>query len=221
MKKRTSWNKKYALWDEHPEYLEYLLKWYEHFGAKIVANDLGIEFEIVRAKSNTLKLRMLSAEERLCYKCRKNKCYVPNHGRNNSICHECLCEKRKNNRRREFKQNPLDSRLTELSRTIKLRSKKKGFETDVDKDYLYDLWHSQNGMCAYSGLEMTASAIVGDSRNPTAISVDRIDSSRGYTRDNIVLTCWKVNAAKSDLSLNEFVEMCKAITEKYNKTKNI
>lgn len=36
--------------------------------------------------------------------------------------------------------------------------------------------------------------------------LDRVDSSRGYTEDNVVTCCAKCNVAKSDLELSEFLE---------------
>ena len=35
-------------------------------------------------------------------------------------------------------------------------------------------------------------------KNPCVLSVDRIDSSKGYTQDNIVLCTWIVNKMKNN-----------------------
>jgi hypothetical protein len=42
-------------------------------------------------------------------------------------------------------------------------------------------------------------------------SLDRIDPKRGYTRDNVHLVCTYINHAKSDLSHEHFVELCRDI----------
>lgn len=50
-----------------------------------------------------------------------------------------------------------------------------------------------------------------DGRIPTNVSVDRIDSKKGYTRDNVQLVCMAINQMKSDLDNNTFYNLCKAV----------
>ena len=40
-----------------------------------------------------------------------------------------------------------------------------------------------------------------------SLSIDRIDSSKGYTPDNVVFVSWRVNRLKSDATLNEMRQM--------------
>jgi hypothetical protein len=47
--------------------------------------------------------------------------------------------------------------------------------------------------------------------NPKRASMDRIDSSKGYTRDNVHLVCYCVNIAKREFTDADFVGMCRAI----------
>ena len=48
---------------------------------------------------------------------------------------------------------------------------------------------------------------------PYNISIDRIDSSKGYIKGNIQLVCGIVNVMKSDSSEDEFLQLCKKIVE--------
>lgn len=48
-------------------------------------------------------------------------------------------------------------------------------------------------------------------RTNTNVSIDRIDSSKGYTKDNIWLICSAVNFMKSNLNLEEFKQYCQAV----------
>lgn len=50
-----------------------------------------------------------------------------------------------------------------------------------------------------------------DGRTNTNVSIDRIDSSKGYTKDNIWLICSAVNFMKSNLNLEEFKQYCQAV----------
>jgi len=45
-------------------------------------------------------------------------------------------------------------------------------------------------------------------KNPTNVSVDRIDSAQGYIRGNVQLVCASYNFAKSDMSPGAFLRMC-------------
>lgn len=48
-------------------------------------------------------------------------------------------------------------------------------------------------------------------RTNTNVSIDRIDSSKGYTKDNIWLICSAVNFMKSNLNLEEFKQYYQAV----------
>lgn len=45
----------------------------------------------------------------------------------------------------------------------------------------------------------------------TSMTVDKIDSSKGYIKDNIVLCCSIVNKIKQNLSIDELIEWCDLI----------
>lgn len=48
-------------------------------------------------------------------------------------------------------------------------------------------------------------------RDKSNLSVDRIDSSKPYTKENIQLVCMAVNQMKSDLDDITFYKFCEAI----------
>ena len=62
---------------------------------------------------------------------------------------------------------------------------------EITEEFIMDLWERQAGKCAVSGLEMTC--ILGDIKS---VSIDRIDSSKGYISGNVQLVCRWVNLAK-------------------------
>lgn len=43
-------------------------------------------------------------------------------------------------------------------------------------------------------------------------SIDRIDSNKGYTLDNIRLVAWIVNHCRGDLTDAEFIDMCNKVS---------
>jgi len=83
--------------------------------------------------------------------------------------------------------------------------------SNLTKDDLINLFKKQEGKCAISGIEMTYTTGKGTGIIPDNVSVDRIDSSKGYSKDNVQLVCSIVNIMKSNLPLNKLVYYCKQI----------
>lgn len=52
-----------------------------------------------------------------------------------------------------------------------------------------------------------------DRNDNNALSIDRIDSSKGYTRDNVVLVCSSINVMKNSHSIDEFINLCRSVVE--------
>jgi hypothetical protein len=116
----------------------------------------------------------------------------------------------------------------ELSKSEKLVSKKyrlkymktqpleflfrsaKGNAKRVDREFsiiikdLYFLWEKQKGLCYYTNREM-----LFELGSNSSVSIDRIDSSIGYTVDNIVLCQRQVNIMKNNASIEELLLFCK------------
>lgn len=98
----------------------------------------------------------------------------------------------------------------------KHRAIRKNIEFDIDVDFIYSLLKKQNGLCKYSGTLLDIDNTNVDNINHfniNTLSIDRIDSSKGYTKDNVVLVTAIVNSMKNDLSENEFIKIIKKIFE--------
>jgi hypothetical protein len=123
-------------------------------------------------------------------------------------CKDCCTEG--NKRSRVKKYSTFEGRITTLLRTCKTSSEKRGGqEMSLTRDGLLDLWNKQKGLCFYTDIEMDTQPELFNS-----VSVERIDSSIGYTIDNVVLVCNVINRMKSDLSLDLFISMCKKVSSK-------
>lgn len=81
----------------------------------------------------------------------------------------------------------------------------------ISKEYILELLEKQNGKCAISGIEMTFIKIPGHPKVHTNLSIDRIDSSKGYEVGNVHLVCAIVNIMKNTLSLEELKWWCTKI----------
>lgn len=84
-------------------------------------------------------------------------------------------------------------------------------EFDIDLEYVYDLFKTQDGKCKYSKLPLTIPR-KWDDKSYTA-SLDRIDSGKGYVKGNVQWVHKDVNKMKNSYSEEYFLEMCKLITE--------
>jgi hypothetical protein len=80
--------------------------------------------------------------------------------------------------------------------------------TITTEDVLTLITRQQN-RCAISGIPMTYER--GAGRLWTNLSIDRIDSTAGYTPQNIQLACAGANRARLSLSMPEFVEFCRKV----------
>ena len=65
-------------------------------------------------------------------------------------------------------------------------------------------------MCAITGHKMVLAI-----NDKYKVSVDRIDSTKGYVEGNIQLVCWWVNKCKNDCTSNELINFAKGIMRVY------
>jgi len=90
-------------------------------------------------------------------------------------------------------------RLSKLYEQAKLRAKKRGMEFSI---YLEDVIaaYPKDGLCPVFGITLGFNQIQREANSP---SLDRIDSTKGYTKDNIRVVSWRVNRIKADATLQE------------------
>jgi hypothetical protein len=92
-----------------------------------------------------------------------------------------------------------DYRLKMLLSAAKQRSINKNREFNITVDDIKYLWPSNN-KCPVFGFELVWN---NAGFRDTSPSIDRIDSSKGYTRDNIQIISWKANSIKSSSTVED------------------
>lgn len=129
------------------------------------------------------------------------------------LCKECNRETTKAYRQRNHKryyENQKAKRAEEsvfISQTLyslKTRSGKKGLEVTVTREFLLKLLQASEYKCSVTGLNMNLETHPRKKANPFKASLDRKDSTKGYTEDNVQWVCWSVNQMKSDKTEEEF-----------------
>jgi hypothetical protein len=112
---------------------------------------------------------------------------------------------------RKYRQT-VRGKLLGLLKAAKCRSKKSNLKLDIDIEWLLNQYEMQKGKCALTGIDFTLSLNEDKSKKyiPFNPSIDRIDSSKGYTKDNVRLVCTIVNLALNSFGDETFKKMCTA-----------
>lgn len=88
--------------------------------------------------------------------------------------------------------------------STKSRSRRSGMGHDITLEYLWDQWVKQDGKCYWLGVAMEEPSELS-TRHPLMPSLDRIDSTKGYIKGNVVFSTYFANMAKSNCPPDEFV----------------
>lgn len=107
--------------------------------------------------------------------------------------------------------------LENMVSRAKLRARKKNWAFDLDVEFVASLRDKQDNKCALSGRELDWEPTYEGKRlcPPYRASLDRIDSSKGYTKDNVQLVTDIVNRLKSAYPQDVFVQMCTDVSNHY------
>ena len=101
---------------------------------------------------------------------------------------------------------------------------KRNIKFEITIEYAWELFLKQDRKCALTGDLLLFSRSYFNYNQKDRIrqtaSLDRKDSTKDYTMDNIWWTDVDINYAKSNYSVEEFIEICRKVTE-YNAVRQI
>lgn len=100
---------------------------------------------------------------------------------------------------------------------LKSRCKLKDIELSITIEQAWEVYINQNRKCALTGLDLCFVKVYNKERQNQNASLDRIDSSKGYTIDNIQWVHKDINRMKSDFEQNLFIEYCKLVVKNSQK----
>ena len=123
----------------------------------------------------------------------------------NKTCKKCSNKKTENSPRGMYNLIRL-SWFEKSKKSAELR----GLMFNITVEDVWFLYTSQEGRCALSGMPI-GWAEIGPKHTA---SIDRIDSSKGYLKDNVQLLHKDVNFMKQQFNQEYFIEVCKAISDK-------
>lgn len=94
---------------------------------------------------------------------------------------------------------------------IKRKAAIRSLEFNITLEYAWCLYLEQSGLCALSGQPIHFGRS-GHNKETTA-SLDRKDSTRGYTEDNVQWVQKDINLMKRTLTDEEFINYCKQVAQ--------
>jgi hypothetical protein len=125
--------------------------------------------------------------------------------------------------REECETNPIYLKLKFLRQNLARAGGRENPQyINVTLDYLLEVGESQEWKDPFTGeaLEFVRGGDWGmrnayDTRasNPLSCSIDRIDSDKGYVKDNVQLVTARSNLAKGNMSNKEFREYCQMVVK--------
>ena len=162
---------------------------------------------------------------RSCMQLKDLECFYrylsPNPMRNkyHNLC--IVCENKSYNERSE------DVAITRMWSVCKRTAERRGHDFELTVEDIKAMFERQNGRCNYTGRPLVIKTTRDNTRryekrdtaragkcayhNLDKASIDRIDPSRGYVRDNVHMVCIHINYAKLDLSEEDFISLCRDV----------
>ena len=148
-----------------------------------------------------------------CSECGKMQSYLRKNYATESLrldktCKKCSNRKTENSHRGWYR----NIRISWFNR-YKTQAQIRNYEFTITIDHVADLMEKHNFKCALSKLDISFPEQGTVNDGSMRASIDRIDSSKGYTPDNIQIITKKINMMKQQYSQEEFIEMCKLVAK--------
>lgn len=112
--------------------------------------------------------------------------------------------------------NSIEGRAMSLYKSAKRRAG--NYKDVIDFDELFILEKLKIGKCEVTGIPFDFNSPTSTVKNPYSPSIDRIDSSVGYVKENVRLVIWQYNLMKGEISDSELLKICEIIVNDSKKT---
>lgn len=82
----------------------------------------------------------------------------------------------------------------------------------ITLSFIEDLVIKQNNKCYWFNVDMELNSFnTTQIRNPLKLTIDRLDCNKGYSKDNVVLSCYAANCGRANCSTNNWTEIINKI----------
>ncbi len=119
-------------------------------------------------------------------------------------CKDCILKITRDYKRNkrlddEFKQlesvKQKERRIRLWQNTLIHDSKHRKIENTLTVDDINEMYEKQNGLCFWFGVPMIPT---DQNKHPQQPSIDRLDRTKGYTKENVVLCCYSANIGRNE-----------------------
>ena len=186
--------------------------------------------QVFAERSASFRKARTSSDLKICSICKIEQSLSNFSSDSHTYCRPCAAQWMKNKRKERSKEKWKQDReiiaaakgrsyisyLTTNLPAIRSRAKIKNIEFDITAKDLTDLAEQQQLKCALTREVLTF--ITGKGRVMTNASVDRIDSNKGYIKNNIQLVSLQANTLKNILSMDELFLLCERILRTKNES---
>jgi hypothetical protein len=125
-----------------------------------------------------------------------------------NLTREYKREKRKNLDFRKSEGLKQKERRVRLWQNTLIHYSKRGKEHNLTVEDINRMFEEQKGLCYWFKVPLIPSE---NSKHPQQPSLDRLDGTKGYTKDNVVLACYSANIGRNDNSVEVWEEFIKKI----------
>lgn len=105
--------------------------------------------------------------------------------------------------------NSVRGRAKSLFNAAQRRSVQRNYDFDIDLDWVIS--KLEFGKCALTGIPFIFEPRQDGYRNPYSPSLDRKDSSKGYTKENCRVILWALNMGFADWGQETYLEIARAL----------
>jgi len=121
-------------------------------------------------------------------------------------------EKRKNSDFRKTEKIKQKERRTRLwQNTLINDSKKRNKEHNLTVEDINEMFEGQNGLCYWFNIPLIPST---QTKHPQQPSLDRLDGTKGYIKDNVVLCCYSANIGRNETDIETWKNFISLIFKK-------
>ena len=138
-------------------------------------------------------------------------------------CKECILkntreykrEMRKNSEHRVIESEKQKYRRVRLwQNTLIHDSKRKNNTHNLTIDDVNEMFENQKGICYWFGVPLIPS---NKTKHPQQPSLDRLDRTKGYTKDNVVLCCYSANIGRNENDVDTWVKFIEVLKQNLKK----
>ena len=118
---------------------------------------------------------------------------------------------------RFLKTGDLNIYFQQKNMKVKRSAKERNIPFEITVSELVEKYQSQKGRCYYTDEKLLLTLRTGKfnredyDKLKNSLTYDRLDSKKGYTKENVVLATFKCNIAKSWMDYEDFVKVCENI----------